>query len=307
MGWRRAWRWPTRGRGCPSCWLSTAIQPADRQWLERIADGCIRYTPMVALDPPDGLILDVTRLRASVRRGGGAGARMSRQRMAALGMTVRHAFAEHVGRRPARSLAHARDESDGDPAAAGGGAGAGAGSDARAAPRRAQDDRRDGGAADGGDRRAVRRRGGDGAAASAGRGERPIVRASIRPRRSSPSAASPSRSRGPNMRWQCWASWPPRRRGSWRSGKAAGGGSRRPSSAATGWCGRWRSRPASRPAIPALVIRLFERADRRPERPDRSRLRLRPHPPGGAADRAAGRRPAQAGGRGGGRGARSRR
>jgi len=29
--------------------------PADRLWLERLADGCIRYTPMVALDAPDGL------------------------------------------------------------------------------------------------------------------------------------------------------------------------------------------------------------------------------------------------------------
>jgi protein ImuB len=27
---------------------------ADRTWLERLADGCIRYTPMVALDAPGG-------------------------------------------------------------------------------------------------------------------------------------------------------------------------------------------------------------------------------------------------------------
>ena len=33
---------------------------ADADWLERIADGCDRYTPMVALDPPDGLILDIS-------------------------------------------------------------------------------------------------------------------------------------------------------------------------------------------------------------------------------------------------------
>ena len=33
---------------------------ADHGWLERLADGCIRYTPMVALDPSQGLILDVT-------------------------------------------------------------------------------------------------------------------------------------------------------------------------------------------------------------------------------------------------------
>ena len=35
-------------------------EPADRAWLERLADGCIRYTPMVALDASDGVILDVT-------------------------------------------------------------------------------------------------------------------------------------------------------------------------------------------------------------------------------------------------------
>lgn len=33
---------------------------ADRLWLERIADACERYTPMTALDPPDGLVLDIT-------------------------------------------------------------------------------------------------------------------------------------------------------------------------------------------------------------------------------------------------------
>jgi protein ImuB len=32
----------------------------DRLWLERIADGCDRWTPMVALDPPDGVTLDIT-------------------------------------------------------------------------------------------------------------------------------------------------------------------------------------------------------------------------------------------------------
>ncbi|WP_406698349.1 Y-family DNA polymerase [Sphingomonas qomolangmaensis] len=33
---------------------------ADIGWLERLADGCERYTPMVALDSPDGLTLDIT-------------------------------------------------------------------------------------------------------------------------------------------------------------------------------------------------------------------------------------------------------
>jgi protein ImuB len=33
---------------------------SDQAWLERIADGCDRYTPMVAIDGPDGLLLDIS-------------------------------------------------------------------------------------------------------------------------------------------------------------------------------------------------------------------------------------------------------
>jgi hypothetical protein len=33
---------------------------ADRQFLEWLADGCERYTPSCALDPPQGLILDIS-------------------------------------------------------------------------------------------------------------------------------------------------------------------------------------------------------------------------------------------------------
>jgi protein ImuB len=33
---------------------------ADAALLERIADWCLRYTPLVACDPPDGLLLDIT-------------------------------------------------------------------------------------------------------------------------------------------------------------------------------------------------------------------------------------------------------
>lgn len=33
---------------------------ADLLWLERLADGCDRWTPMVELDPPDGITLDIT-------------------------------------------------------------------------------------------------------------------------------------------------------------------------------------------------------------------------------------------------------
>lgn len=33
---------------------------ADAELLDRIADGCMRYTPMVAVEPPDGIVLDIT-------------------------------------------------------------------------------------------------------------------------------------------------------------------------------------------------------------------------------------------------------
>ncbi|WP_244669129.1 Y-family DNA polymerase [Rhodobium orientis] len=65
---------------------------ADAAFLERIADFCDRYTPLVALDPPDGLILDITgcahllngedRLHADIKK-----------RLAALGITVRASIA----------------------------------------------------------------------------------------------------------------------------------------------------------------------------------------------------------------------
>ena len=68
-------------------------EAADRAWLERLADGSIRYTPMVALDPPDGLILDVT--GCAHLFGGEAGlAADIEARMAALRMTMRLAFAD---------------------------------------------------------------------------------------------------------------------------------------------------------------------------------------------------------------------
>ena len=44
---------------------------AEARWLERLADACARYTPLVALDSPDGLMLDVS--GASHLFGGEAG------------------------------------------------------------------------------------------------------------------------------------------------------------------------------------------------------------------------------------------
>jgi protein ImuB len=65
---------------------------ADRAWLERLADGSIRYTPMVALDPPHGLILDVTGCAHLFVNEAGLAADIE-GRMASLRMTVRLAFA----------------------------------------------------------------------------------------------------------------------------------------------------------------------------------------------------------------------
>ena len=57
----------------PSLAVVEADPEADRSLLDAIADWCDRYTPLVGLDPPDGLAARHHRLRASVRRRGGAG------------------------------------------------------------------------------------------------------------------------------------------------------------------------------------------------------------------------------------------
>jgi protein ImuB len=46
----------------PDLAVIRANEPADRKLLEAVADWCARYTPLVALDPPCGLFLDVTRV-----------------------------------------------------------------------------------------------------------------------------------------------------------------------------------------------------------------------------------------------------
>lgn len=44
----------------PELAVTDADPLADLQWLERIADACDRFTPLVEAEPPDGLILDMT-------------------------------------------------------------------------------------------------------------------------------------------------------------------------------------------------------------------------------------------------------
>src|SRR5690606_16493946 len=63
----------------------------DAEWLDRLAQGCARYTPLVALDAPDGLILDIA--GAAHLFGGEAGLIADvEMRLARLGMTLRHAL-----------------------------------------------------------------------------------------------------------------------------------------------------------------------------------------------------------------------
>ena len=67
-------------------------EATDLALLERLADGCIRYTPMVALDAPDGLVLDVTGGLHLLGGERGLAGDVER-RMAMRRMTVRLAFA----------------------------------------------------------------------------------------------------------------------------------------------------------------------------------------------------------------------
>jgi nucleotidyltransferase/DNA polymerase involved in DNA repair len=45
---------------CPDIEVADADEAADRETLERIADWCDRFTPLIGIDPPHGLLLDIT-------------------------------------------------------------------------------------------------------------------------------------------------------------------------------------------------------------------------------------------------------
>ena len=70
-----ACRSPTRARCIRRSRSRRPTRSADFALLEAVADWCDRYTPLVGLDPPDGLTARHLGLRASVRRRGGARAR----------------------------------------------------------------------------------------------------------------------------------------------------------------------------------------------------------------------------------------
>ncbi len=63
----------------------------DQNWLDRLAQGCARYTPLVALDSPDGLILDITGCIHLFDGEAGLIDDIDR-RLTRLGMTLRHAL-----------------------------------------------------------------------------------------------------------------------------------------------------------------------------------------------------------------------
>jgi protein ImuB len=88
---------------------------ADRAWLDRLARGCARYTPMVAPDPPAGLVLDVTGV-AHLFGGETGMAADAGMRLARLGMSLRQAFADTPD--AARALARHRGAPVADEAAA---------------------------------------------------------------------------------------------------------------------------------------------------------------------------------------------
>ncbi len=80
----------------PSLAVVEADPHAERRLLEAIADWCDRYTPLVGLDPPDGLVLDITGC-AHLFGGEAALGRDLATRLARQGFHVRIAIADTVG------------------------------------------------------------------------------------------------------------------------------------------------------------------------------------------------------------------
>ena len=80
----------------PGLAVAPADEAADRQTLESIADWCDRYTPLVGLDLPDGLILDITGC-AHLFGGEAALGRDLLARLATQGFHARVAVADTVG------------------------------------------------------------------------------------------------------------------------------------------------------------------------------------------------------------------
>src|SRR5262245_25446168 len=80
----------------PRIAVADADPDADRHLLSAIADWCDRYTPLVGLDPPDGLILDITGC-AHLFGGEEALRRDIEARLSMQGLQARAAVADTVG------------------------------------------------------------------------------------------------------------------------------------------------------------------------------------------------------------------
>ncbi len=80
----------------PALAVVTSDAEADRRLLDAVADGCDRYTPLVGVDPPDGLVLDVTGC-AHLFGGEAELCRDLLARLAARGLHARLAVADTVG------------------------------------------------------------------------------------------------------------------------------------------------------------------------------------------------------------------
>ncbi|HEX5281223.1 MAG TPA: DNA polymerase Y family protein, partial [Micropepsaceae bacterium] len=90
----------------PALAVATADPRADLRLLEDIADACERYTPLVALDPPQALFLDVTGV-AHLFGGEAKMMETARHRLTRQGFTVRAALAGNAD--AARALAKFAD------------------------------------------------------------------------------------------------------------------------------------------------------------------------------------------------------
>ncbi len=87
----------------PELRVCDADHEADRCWLQRLAVGCRRYSPTVAMDPPDAILLEIAG-SAHLFAGEAALACELAARMQQAGMTSAHAFAGN----PDAALALAR-------------------------------------------------------------------------------------------------------------------------------------------------------------------------------------------------------
>ncbi|WP_254302490.1 Y-family DNA polymerase [Sphingobium chlorophenolicum] len=76
----------------PDLRIFDADPHGDQDWLERLCDGCARYTPIAALDSPFGLMLDISGC-AHLWGGEEMLAREAADRLERHGMRVRHALA----------------------------------------------------------------------------------------------------------------------------------------------------------------------------------------------------------------------